>query len=170
MSLSGTESKLDFQPILRPATGEDAAALTGLINRAFAIERFFLVHERVTLAQVESALGRGTFLLLEANGALQGTVFCEMGGEIAPGVGRIGMLSVEPGLQGKGIGRRLVAEAESFFRNHGCVFSELRLVDLRRELPPFYRRLGYVEVAIEPFPDEIEVTMQCQLLRMSKPL
>jgi GNAT superfamily N-acetyltransferase len=170
MSLSGSESTLDFQPGLRPATGADAAALMALINRAFEVERFFLVHERVTLAQVVSALGRGTFLLLEADSALQGAVFCEMGGEIAPGVGRIGMLSVEPDLQGKGIGRRLVAEAESFFRNRGCAFSELRIVDLRRELPPFYRKLGYVEVATEPFPDQIEITIPCQLMRMSKTL
>jgi GNAT superfamily N-acetyltransferase len=170
MSSYDTESTHSFQPGLRPATSADAAALTALINRAFAVERFFLVHERVTLAQVESALGRGTFLLLEANGALQGTVFCEMGGEVAPGIGRIGMLSVEPNLQGKGIGRNLVAVAESFFRNRGCTYSELRIVHLRRELPRFYRKLGYVEVATEPFPDDIEVTIPCHLLRMSKTL
>ena len=155
---------------MRPATAADAAALTALINRAFAVERIFLVHERVTRVQVVSALGRGSFLLLEADGAIEGAVFCEIGGEVASGVGRIGMLSVEPDLQGKGIGRRLVEEAESFFRNRGCAFSELRIVDLRRELPPFYRKLGYVGVATEPFPEEIEVTMPCQLLRMSKTL
>lgn len=170
MSSSGTESALNLQPGLRLATGSDAAALKALINRAFAVERFFLVHERVTRKQIESAFGRGSFLLLEPDGVIQGAVFCETGGEIAPGIGRIGMLSVEPGLQGQGIGRRLVAEAESFFRNHGCTFSELRIVDLRRELPPFYRKLGYVEVATEPFPDDIEVTMPCHLVRMSKTL
>ncbi len=170
MSSYPAESRLDFQPVVRPATAADAAALTSLINRAFAVERFFLVHERVTRVQVESALDRGTFLLLEADGAIEGAVFCEIGGEVAPGVGRIGMLSVEPDLQGKGIGRRLVGEAESFFRNQGCAFSELRIVDLRRELPPFYRKLGYVEVATESFPEEIEVIMPCQLLRMSKTL
>jgi GNAT superfamily N-acetyltransferase len=170
MSPSDTELTLNLQPGLRFATGADAAALMALINRAFTVERLFLVHERVTRKQVESALGRGTFLLLEPDGVIQGAVFCEIGGEIAPGVGRIGMLSVEPDLQGKGIGRRLVAEAESFFRNHGCTFSELRFVNLRRELPPFYRKLGYVEVATEPFPDEVEVIMPCHLVRMSKTL
>jgi len=162
------ESRL--KPAVRPAIAADAAALTSLINRAFAVERFFLVHERVTLAQVRSALDRGTFLLLEADGALQAAVFCEIGGEIAPGFGRIGMLSVEPDLQRKGIGRRMVEEAESFFRNRGCAFAELRIVDLRRELPPFYRKLGYVEVATEPFPEEIEIKMACHLIRMNKPL
>jgi len=148
----------------------DVSALTALINRAFAVEQFFLVHDRVTAGQVKSALARGTFLLLEAEGVLQGAVFCEMGGEIAPGYGRIGMLSVDPDLQGKGIGRRMVDEAENFFRSRGCRLAELRIVDLRSELPPFYRKLGYVEVAEEPFPEEIEVKMACHLVRMTKPL
>jgi ribosomal protein S18 acetylase RimI-like enzyme len=170
MSPHPVESRPDSQPGIRAATAADVPALTALINRAFAVERFFLVHDRVTPPQVESALDRGTFLLLEAGGLLQAAVFCEIGGDIAPGVGRIGMLSVEPELQGKGIGRRMVAEAENFFRAKSCTFSELRIVDLRSELPPFYRKLGYVEVAKEPFPDEIEVKIACRLLRMSKPL
>ena len=170
MSLHHAESKLGFEPGVRAAAAADAPALAALINRAFAVEQFFLVHDRVTLVQVESSLDRGTFLLLEADGVLQAAVFCEMGGEIAPGFGRIGMLSVDPELQGKGIGRRMVDLAESFFRAQGCAFSELRIVDLRRELPPFYRKLGYVEVTQEPFPDEIEVKMACHLLRMNKVL
>jgi GNAT superfamily N-acetyltransferase len=155
---------------LRPAVAGDLEALTDLINRAFQVERFFLVDDRVDTGRVEVSMAYGQFLVLETGSALQGAVYCEIGGALPPEVGRIGMLSVEPALQGKGLGRRLVSAAEGYLRQHGCRRAELRYVDRRVDLPPFYRKLGYVEDGSDPFPEGIAVRMPCRLLRMSKKL
>jgi hypothetical protein len=47
---------------------------------------------------------------------------------------------------------------------------DLRIVNLREELPPFYRRLGYVETGTAPFPEEIKSKLPCHFVLMSKPL
>jgi hypothetical protein len=44
------------------------------------------------------------------------------------------------------------------------------VVDLRRELPPFYRRLGYRQTGTEPFPDRHRAKRPCKFLLMSKTL
>lgn len=47
---------------------------------------------------------------------------------------------------------------------------DLRIVNLREELPPFYRRLGYVETGTAPFQEEIKSKLPCHFVLMSKPL
>lgn len=47
---------------------------------------------------------------------------------------------------------------------------EIRVVDVREELPPLYRRLGYVEVGTEPFPDTERAKLPCRFIVMTKPL
>jgi GNAT superfamily N-acetyltransferase len=80
------------------------------------------------------------------------------------------MLSVEPSRQGEGLGRRLIAEVEERCRRRGCRVMEILVVDLREELPPLYRRLGYVEAGTEPFPDTERPKRACKFIRMEKPL
>ena len=52
----------------------------------------------------------------------------------------------------------------------GCAGVDISVVDLRTELPPFYRRLGYVETGTAPFPDPERATRACHLIVMSKEL
>ncbi len=66
--------------------------------------------------------------------------------------GYFGMLSIDPARQGHGLGRQLIAAAEAHCRNAGCRQMELEVVNLRTELPPFYRRFGYAESVTRPFP------------------
>jgi hypothetical protein len=47
---------------------------------------------------------------------------------------------------------------------------DISVVDLRTELPPFYRRLGYVETGTAPFPDPAKAKRPCHFILMSKPL
>ena len=61
--------------------------------------------------------------------------------------GYFGMLAVDPSRQSSGVGRRLVELAEQYARDHGCSVMDIRVVNLRTELQPFYRKLGYVERA-----------------------
>ena len=81
-----------------------------------------------------------------------------------------GLLGVGPSRQGQGLGRKMVEEAEDYARAAGCEFMDLRIVNLRSELPPFYRRLGYVESGAEPFTADAMPSQPCHFIRMSKPL
>ena len=66
----------------------------------------------------------------------------------------VGMLSVSPDRQGHGIARQMMAVAEQHAHGLGCSGVDIRVVDLREELPPFYHSLGYVETGrSEPVDD-----------------
>ena len=67
--------------------------------------------------------------------------------------GYFGMLSIDPARQRQGLGRRLIDAAEARARERGCRFMDIHIVNLREELPAYYRRLGYVENGTLPFSD-----------------
>ena len=66
----------------------------------------------------------------------------------------LGMLSVDPDLQGAGLGRRLIASAESEARNRfGADRMEMTVIAQRRELIDWYVRCGYqLTGETRPFP------------------
>ena len=82
------------------------------------------------------------------------------------------MLAVDPPLQGSRLGRVMVDAAESHCRNRGCRWMDLRVLSPRRELLPFYEKLGYVQVRTEKFqpPRPLKQQMECYGIIMSKPL
>lgn len=55
----------------------------------------------------------------------------------------LGMLSVRPGLQSKGIGKHLLRAAESHAREHGCPKIFMTVISVRQELIDWYVRHGY---------------------------
>src|SRR5262249_5994590 len=119
---------------LRTATAADADALLALINRAFAVEKFFVDRERTTADEAAGCFSRGTvFLLGGPEGSLAASLYFEARGDRA----YVGMLSVNPDLQGQGIGRRMMAAAEQHALALGCRGVDIPVVDLREELPPF---------------------------------
>jgi len=65
-----------------------------------------------------------------------------------------GMFSVRPGLQGGGIGKLLLEEAERQARDEmGCPRMEMTVIDIRDSLIAFYVRRGYMRTGIhKPFP------------------
>jgi len=150
----------------RAAQPADAVAITRLINSAFQVESFFKRGDRLDLAEVQARLAQGRFLVAERDGVIVGCVYLESDAERA----YIGLLSVDPSLQGSGLGKRLMAAAEDECRSAGCAVVYLRVVNLRRELPPFYRKLGYAETGTEPFPPEVQTELPCHFLIMSKTL
>ena len=151
---------------IRHAAEPDTDALTKLINEAFQVERFFLASDRLKADEVRERLTRGTFLLLEDTGTLVGCVYAELRGES----GYVGLLSVAPERQKSGLSRTLMTAAEEYFRANGCRFAELRIVNLRQELPPYYQHLGYQQVGTEKFPPEIPAILACHFLIMRKDL
>ena len=55
-------------------------------------------------------------------------------------------------------------------RAAGCPRIKIHIVNLRQELPPFYRRLGYAESGTLPFPSPEEATLPCHFIVMTKAL
>jgi N-acetylglutamate synthase-like GNAT family acetyltransferase len=152
--------------MIRRATESDAPALTALINMAFQVERFFLDSDRLGLAEVRERLTKGCFLLEEEDSRLSACVYVEPRGERM----YLGLLSVDPARQRAGYGKRLVAAAEELARGCGCRHIDLNVVNLREELPPFYRKLGYAESGTSPFPAEVRTKLPCYFIHMSKGL
>jgi len=153
---------------IRFADATDVPALMALINKAFQVETFFIVRDRLTMEEAHALFEKGRFLLAEENSVLAGVVYVELRGDRS----YLGLLSVDPNLQKSGLGRRLMAAAEEFAREMGSHHMDLTVVNLRTELPPFYRKLGYAEVGTAPIRPEMvpRVTQPCHFIRMSKPL
>jgi ribosomal protein S18 acetylase RimI-like enzyme len=66
----------------------------------------------------------------------------------------LGMLAVQPGLQARGLGKRLLGEAEARARSEfGAKQARMTVIEQRRELIAWYQRRGYVDTGhTEPFP------------------
>lgn len=66
----------------------------------------------------------------------------------------LGMLTVRPDRQAGGVGRQLLAAAESYARRFfGARFMEMHVIDARRELIAWYVRRGYESTGeVHPFP------------------
>jgi GNAT superfamily N-acetyltransferase len=152
----------------RTATRADAIAITALVNQAFEIEAFFKRGDRTTIEEILRMMMTGEFLVVDgdADGRLAACVYVERNGPSS----YFGMLSVDPSLQGRGVGRTLIDIVESNARGAGCDRVEIHVVNLRTELVPYYRRLGYVETGVLPFPDDSKIIQPCHFIVMTKPL
>ena len=153
-------------PVRRAGDG-DVQGLTRLINAAFAVEQVAFDGDRVNELGVRNYMSSGAFLVAEDGAGLVGCVYIEMRGARS----YLGLLSVEPGRQGRGLGRKLMAEAEEFARGAGSQAMDLRVISPRAEqLVPFYLHLGYGETGTRPFPPESTSKVPGHYILMSKPL
>ena len=139
---------------------------TKVIRDEERLERFFVDGPRTDEAEVAGCLASGSFLVDDEDGRLAGCVYVARHGDR----GYFGLLSVRPDRQGSGLGRRLVEAAEDRLRGEGFREIEILVVDLRRELFPFYERLGYREAGFEPFPPEPSTRQPCRFVVMRKAL
>jgi len=79
--------------IVELAHADDAPQLAAVINRAFAVERFFMTSDRTTADEVSGLLDTGAFLIVrDGDRALAACVYVEPRGDRA----YVGMLSVDP--------------------------------------------------------------------------
>jgi GNAT superfamily N-acetyltransferase len=151
---------------IRAAGGSDIPALVRLINAAFIVEQFVFDGDRINAEETQVFMENGRFLLAEDCAGLAGCVYLE----IREDRGYLGLLAVNPTRQGTGLGRKLVAAAEDYFRAKGCCAVDLRVISQRAPLPPFYRRLGYVETGTAPFSPSLQTKVPGYYIIMSKSL
>jgi ribosomal protein S18 acetylase RimI-like enzyme len=151
---------------LRTASAADAPAIVALVNSAFAVEKAFVDGERTSLEEILELLRKGIFLVADGpDGVPTACAYVEQRGFRA----YLGMLSIDPASQGKGLGREMMAAAEAHCRARRVRAMDIRILSLRPELPPFYRKLGYAEEGTAPY-DNAKSRKPGHFILMSKNL
>jgi ribosomal protein S18 acetylase RimI-like enzyme len=58
----------------------------------------------------------------------------------------LGMFAVDPNVQNKGVGKKILLEAEVEARKQNCTSIDMTVISERKELIDWYKRNGYVQV------------------------
>ncbi len=145
----------------RPATAADADAIVALVESAYrgdasrvgwTTEADLLDGRRTGADDVLAQIARrdSRILLAERDGELVACAHVA----VEDGAGYFGMFSVVPSLQGAGVGKAVLAEAERIARDEfGQARMQMTVIDVRDELIAFYERRGYRRTGIrKPFP------------------
>ncbi|WP_049622068.1 GNAT family N-acetyltransferase [Frateuria defendens] len=150
-----------FSPVFRSAAPADAEAVVALVESAYrgdasrrgwTTEADLLDGRRTNVEDVAALIAgpQGRIVLLEQGGRLRASCQLERQGEVA----YFGMFAVDPALQGDGLGKALLAEAERIAREEwGCRAMRMAVIVQREELIAWYLRRGYRRTgAYQPFP------------------
>lgn len=79
----------------------------------------------------------------------------------------LGMLSVSPAAQAKGIGKQLLLAAEEYARRVECTSIYMTVISVRHELIAYYERRGYKKTGeTQPFPADESFGKPTQFLEM----
>ncbi len=145
----------------REATASDIDALVALVTSAYrgdasrigwTTEADFLEGNRIDADVLRDDISRprSRVLIGEREGEL---LACAHVAD-EDGAGYFGMFSVRPALQGGGIGKQLLNEAERIVRDEWKLpVMRMTVIDIRDELIAFYERRGYRRTGIyKPFP------------------
>lgn len=148
--MNPTETKALEGAFIRPIQESDIASATQLINRAYRGEASRkgwtteadlmdgLRTDEVGLREVLKN-PKATMLVRLEGDEVTGTVYVEDKGDRL----YVGMLTVEPERQAKGIGRTLVKAAEAYAMERGLVKIEMWVFSQRTELIAWYERQSY---------------------------
>ena len=141
------------------ATLEDASALEKLINSAYrgetskkgwATEADLLEGKRITLDELEEIIKNkdNTILKYTENNQIIGSVLLANKGNKL----YLGMLAISPELQNRGLGKKLLQEAEVHALSLGLSKIVMTVITIREKLIEWYNRHGYVDTGErEPF-------------------
>jgi len=146
----------------RLANHADIPALIELVESAYrgdasragwTTEADMLDGQRIDAENLQKSLDApdSRIIVAEKNGELLACCHLEKQGNDGA---YFGMFSVQPGQQGTGIGKVLLAEAERQAReDFHCGRIDMTVIDIRDSLIEFYERRGYVRTGIhKPFP------------------
>ena len=79
----------------------------------------------------------------------------------------LGMFSVSPSAQGKGIGKKLLIAADDHAKRQGCVTIFMTVITVREELIAWYEKHGYAKTGkVLPFPVDERYGIPKQPLEM----
>jgi ribosomal protein S18 acetylase RimI-like enzyme len=157
-----TDTALKF----RNATLADTAALVALVESAYrgdiskqgwTTEADMLDGRRTGADEIEASITRpDSCILMAERQTRDGTHELLACAHIAieDGAGYFGMFSVRPDLQGSGIGKAVITEAERIAREEWKLpVMQMTVIDIRDELIAFYERRGYRRTGVKkPFP------------------
>lgn len=151
------------QAQISPATLHDIAALDRLVNSAYrgdssrkgwTTEADLLSGLRTNPGSLQEMISEPGALVLKytgEDGQLEGCVYLKQKGSKL----YLGMLTVSPEQQDKGIGKQLLAAAEQQAALQNCSAITMTVISVRHELIAWYERKGYVKTgATEPFPTD----------------
>lgn len=151
---------------MRKAVASDIPEIVRITNLAYAVEAFCIRGERTRPEEVAGLLDSGMFLVEPGGSGLKGSVFLRREGTRW----YLGLLSVAPDCQGRGLGRRLVGAAEEACRAEGGKFLDLTVVSQRKELFAFYEGLGFQANDVLPFREPGKLILPCHLVKYTKAL
>ena len=145
----------------RHATHGDIPAVVALVESAYrgdhsrvgwTTEADLLDGQRTDADDVTSSIARARSVVLLAEQAAKLVACAHVADE--DGAGYFGMFAVSPGLQGAGVGKLVLAEAERIARDDWKLpVMRMTVIDVRGELIAFYERRGYLRTgAVKPFP------------------
>jgi GNAT superfamily N-acetyltransferase len=145
----------------RDATAGDVDAIVALVTSAYrgeasrvgwTTEADLLDGNRIDpdVLRADIARPRSRVLLASRDGELVGCAHVA----VEDGAGYFGMFAVRPVLQGGGLGKAVLAEAERIVRDDwGLATIRMTVIDLREDLMAWYERRGYRRTGVKkPFP------------------
>ena len=140
--------------VIRPATPDDTDFILSLVPRfvAFELPKGRRKHETVAAirADIERALresppGDDFFVSVDSNERRTGFLHLQVQRDFFSGVRacHIADLAVASGLDGRGIGRALLAHAESWAKRHRCKLLTLAVFPGNARARALYERTGF---------------------------
>ena len=154
---------------IRTATTEDIPAIVELTNAAYLAEAHCIEGLRTHSADIEMKMQAGDFLVIDApdgGGKIVGSVYAAL----VKGRGYLGLLAVDPACQGQGLSKRLTLAVEEWCRARQCRYLDLTVINVRHELFPFYKKLGFAPCDSVPFPRPDVMKVALHLVTMTKAL
>ena len=149
---------------LSKATAENIPQLLTLINSAYrgdsskkgwTTEADLLDGIRTDAGSLEEMIRKKDAVILQSfneDNILEGCVYLEK----RQNKMYLGMLTVSPLEQAKGIGKQLLAAAEKYAREQQCTIMEMTVISVRTELISWYQKHGYYNTGeTKPFPNDI---------------
>lgn len=147
-------AKQQPEVIVRPlAPGDSMAELTSLLHRAYAKQVEMGLRPlagRQTEEVTRQRTASGETIVAELEGRLVGMILLNEredaafpGHFLRPNMAHFSLLAVDPGAQGRGIGKKLLEKMETRARELGHTALSLSMAEPDAELMKFYERLGF---------------------------